>query len=178
MWIHFIQIYSLIWCNEMFLHLIRTISFFFSVLKYCHNVFVVCLILKTESKILIMLDKTPHINEGTVTVQIIFSSNNATRHATNNVVNHAVGFPPLFIRSAVFLGQSCCRPFVFCSSWRKPKCQAVLECEHCKKGNYLHCWGEGDRMGRIWHLQRSRQNARSRYCYRMGERRTDILQGK
>ena len=64
MWIHFIQIYSLIWCNETFLHLIRTISLFFSVLKYCHNVFVVCLILKTESKILIMLDKTPHINEG------------------------------------------------------------------------------------------------------------------
>ena len=48
----------------MFLYLIHTISFFFSVLKYGHNVFVVCLILKTERKILIMHDKTPHINEG------------------------------------------------------------------------------------------------------------------
>ena len=48
----------------MLLHLIHTISFFFLSFKYCHNVFVVCLILKTESKILKMLDKTPHINEG------------------------------------------------------------------------------------------------------------------
>ena len=97
----------------------------------------------------------------------------------HNVVNSTLPF--LFqlmgsYRTVLILSWSGCRTFVLFSNWRESKCQALLECRRCKKGHFVHCWGEDDGMGGIWQLQRSKimQIGRSRYCNRMGEGQTNV----